>query len=111
MRYAKVNASALARMMKMLMDDEVSSRELAEKTGLSYITILRYIAALHKERVVHIVEFRRDRLGRPCERVFALGNAKDVKRVPKSPLEMKRESRARLKQIRMNQMLAGRLAA
>jgi hypothetical protein len=34
-----------------------------------------------------------------------------VKRVPKTPLQMKRESRARLKQIRMNQMLAGRLAA
>jgi len=111
MRYAKVNASALARMVKTLMDDEVSSHELAERTGLSYITVLRYIAALHKEKVVHIVEYRRDRLGRQCERVFTLGNAKDVKRVRKSPLELKRESRARLKQIRMNQMLAGRLAA
>lgn len=112
MSHTKLNALCLAKLVRALMDDEMSYRDLAEATGLYYLTVVRYVNALHKERVVHLCEYRPDKLGRKCIRVFAWGEGRDVKRpVRVTDIQRKRISRARKAHLVAVHAMAGRLAA
>ena len=93
------------------MDNDMTYQEMAEHVGLHYLTVARYMRELHKQKVIHICEWRRDARGCAAERVWAFGEQKDAKRPPPLGDARKRISRARKAQAAVLHMLAGRLAA
>lgn len=76
----KVNALTQAKLIKLLLDGTRSCQELADETGLHYVTVLDYTRYLHREGAAYIVEYQQDTLGRDSIKVFKLGAGKDAKR-------------------------------
>lgn len=76
----RVNAMSYAKLMAELVHEPITYRELAEATGLHYTTVREYITALHKEKVVHIAEYNKDKCLRDNERLWLWGHKKDATR-------------------------------
>lgn len=91
----KVNAIAQAHMIKMLLEEPHSLTEIAEETGLHYVTVCDYTRALHKVGAAHIAGWDEDRRGRACVKLYKLGKGKDVKRQPVTAAERQRRARAK----------------
>jgi transcription initiation factor IIE alpha subunit len=80
MALIKVNALSYAKMLSALIDDKLSYKGLAKRTGLNYTTVRDYVNAMHKERVVHICGFNRDTINRDNERLWKFGRNRDADR-------------------------------
>ena len=76
----KVNAMSQAALIKLLLDGTRSCRELAEETGLHYVTVLQYTRELHKAKAVHIAEWHPDARGRDMIKIYKIGKGADTKR-------------------------------
>jgi len=76
----KVNAMSQAKMIRMLLDGEYSCQDLAQETGLHYVTVQAYMRALHKEGAAYIARFEKDSRGRDAIKVYTLGDGVDAKR-------------------------------
>lgn len=50
----KVNAMALADLVRDLLVGQFTCKELAVRTGLHYVTVLDYTRAMHKAKAIHI---------------------------------------------------------
>jgi hypothetical protein len=53
-RQIKVNAMAYAHMVKLMLDGTYTCKELADETGLHYVTVLQYAREMHKVGAAHI---------------------------------------------------------
>lgn len=71
----KVNAMSQARLIKLLIQGGRSCRELAEATGLHYVTVLQYTRELHKAGAVHIHEWQQDAHGRDMIKIYRITTA------------------------------------
>ena len=69
--------------------------ELAEETGLHYVTVRDYCKELHKVRAVHIARFEPDAHGRHTIKVYKLGSGHDARRIRMTGAQ--RQARSRLK--------------
>jgi hypothetical protein len=96
-RLIKINAILQAQLIKLLLEDEYSCEELAQETGLNYITVLQYTRELHRAGAAHIVRYEKDRLGRDSIKVYKLGAGKDAKRARLSPAQRQQRQRDRKK--------------
>ena len=96
----KVNATAYAWLIKALRRGDMTLAELAEETGLHYLTVALYTRALHKVGAIHIADWAPDPLGRMALKVYKLGPGRDAKRRALSPAE--RSQRRRDKQAALN---------
>lgn len=76
----KVNALTQAKLIRMLLDGNRSCRELADESGLHYVTVLAYTKYLHREGAAHIAEYREDSQGRDAIKIYKIGVGKDAKR-------------------------------
>lgn len=76
----KVGAMSYAQLILAMLDGCLNCQELAEATGLHYVTVLEYTRALHKAGVAHIAAWEPDVLGRHTIKVYKLGKGKDAKR-------------------------------
>lgn len=76
----KVNALTQAKLIRMLLDGKRSCRELADESGLHYVTVLAYTKYLHREGATHIAEYREDSQGRDAIKIYKIGVGKDAKR-------------------------------
>lgn len=94
-RQIKINTITQAQLIKLLLEGVYSCRELAEHTGLHYVTVLQYTRELHRAGAAHICQYETDHLGRELARVYKLGEGKDVKRKRKTAAELQRTCRAR----------------
>lgn len=97
----KINALTQARLIRLLLDGELDCRELAEETGLHYVTVLHYTRELHKAKAAHICDWHPDDRGYATLKVYKLGVGKDKKR-PSIPAKKRAEAyreRKKLKQI------------
>ena len=111
MRFKRINASSNARLMKALMDNDMTYQEMADHVGLHYLTVARFMRELHKQKVIHVAEWRRDARGCASEKVWGFGEERDAKKpAPLGPARV-RIARARKAQAAMLHMMAGRLAA
>jgi hypothetical protein len=111
-RIIKVGALTLARLLRLLLDGSRDCRELAEDSGLHYVTVLRYCREMHLARAAHIAEWRQDDLGRHVVKVYKVGNKPDAKRPPALSGVQKAEryrERRRAKQLQLVVAGAGRL--
>lgn len=80
MSCVKVNAMSYALLIKALMPGDLTLTELAEETGLHYVTVRAYCKELHKARAVHIARFEPDTRGRHTIKIYKLGTARDAPR-------------------------------
>jgi len=76
----KVNAMSQAILIKLLIEGTRSCRELADETGMHYVTILQYCRELHKAGAVHITEWQPDARGRDMVKIYKIGKGADAKR-------------------------------
>ena len=106
-RVLKVNAMSYAKLLRLLMDGGYTLQELADETGLHYLTVCDYTTAMYKEKVLHIAGWAPDARGRVCCKVYKLGEGKDAKRNPLTKAQRQAKRREKLKLINMNAVLAG----
>ena len=92
-RIIKINAITQAHLIKLLLDGDRTCQELAEETGLHYVTVLQYTRELHRAGAVHIHHYEQDVRGRHTLKVYKIGKAKDAKQIRLTPAE--RQSRVR----------------
>ena len=91
----KVNATAQAHLIRLLVDDPHTVLELAEETGLSEGTVRAYLRALHKRKLVYIVDKVPDSSGQRSVALWAFGVDKRDKFKAKSQAERQAACRAR----------------
>lgn len=103
----KVNAMSQAQLVKLLLDGTHTCYELAEASGLHYITVLHYCRELHKAGAAHIAMWEKDSRGRDLLKVYKLGQGKDAKRRRMTSAERQRKYREKKKHAEMLQVTTG----
>ena len=91
---------AYAKIFRFLLEGPATIGEMARVSGLSYDTVLRFVATLRpKPRVLRICAWQADSMGRMSIQIFELGSEPDAKR-PKAKtgaerMKLLKERRAR----------------
>jgi len=103
----KVAPHTYARLIEAMLDGVYTCSELAEHTGLHYVTVLEYTRELHRKGACHIDHFEKDLRGRDCVKVYRIGRGKDAKRQKLSGSERQRRTRAKRRELMLNHVTAG----
>jgi predicted ArsR family transcriptional regulator len=82
----------------MLFDGPCTIAEIADETGLHYMTVQIYLRELRRAEAAHIAAWEKDKQGRDVIKVYAIGPGKDAKRRKLTPAERQRTYKARLKE-------------
>lgn len=104
-RMIKINAILQAQLIKLLLEGTYTCAELAEMTGLHYVTVLQYTRELHRAGAAHIAEWEKDWRGRDLAKIYKLGAGKDKPRQKKTQAERQIAYRAKKKQLKLIQTL------
>lgn len=97
----KVNAMAYAHLVELMLDGTHSCRELADITGLHYVTVLDYTRAMHRAGAAHICAWEKDKRGRDLIKVYRIGRGRDAKRQRLTAQQRSAKYRAKMKQQRL----------
>ena len=76
----KVNAMIYANLIVLMMDGAYTLHELADETGLHYLTVCQYTRAIYKAGAAHITAWQFDSRGFDSEKIYKIGPGKDAKR-------------------------------
>jgi len=106
-RLVKINAITQAKLIKLLLDGTYTCAELAQETGLHYVTVLQYTRELHREGAVHIRAWEKDIHGRDSMKIYKLGAGRDAKRSKMTTYERQTRYRAKKKAMQHAQVMAG----
>lgn len=106
----KINAFTFARMIKLMLDGTYTCRELAEETGLHYVTVLRYTREMHKVGAIHICMWETDSRGRQNIRVYKVGEGKDAKPRRISDSDRSKTYRAKMRYLGMAHKQSGEIS-
>lgn len=79
-RIIKINAFTQAKLIEAMLDGVYNCQELAEITGLHYVTVLHYTRELHRAKAAHISGWDKDSRGRDVVKIYRIGRGKDAKR-------------------------------
>jgi len=79
-RIVKINAFTQAKLIEAMIDGVYNCQELAEITGLHYVTVLHYTRELHRAKAAHISGWDKDSRGRDVVKIYRIGRGKDAKR-------------------------------
>lgn len=101
----RVNAIAIAEMLKAAQEGIYTSWELVEMTGLSINTVRGYMNVFHKAGVVHVCDWEEDTRGNRTRKVYKLGAGKDVKKPKMSQSEVNRRYREKTKALKLMKAL------
>jgi len=104
-RQIKINAITQAHLIKLLLEGTYTCQELANETGLHYVTVLQYTRELHRAGAAHISGWEKDPRGRDLAKIYKLGEGNDKRRHRKSDAEKQVAYRAKKKQIKLMEML------
>ena len=104
---AAVSALTLAQLIKYMLESEYTCAELADLTGLHYVTVLRYTRELHRAGAAFISEYRQDARNVHSIKVYSLGTSKDVRRPKMTGAQKAARYRAKRDQLNMLRMTAG----
>lgn len=99
-RMIKMGAITYAKLVKAMLDGVYTCQELADETGLHYVTVLQYCRELHLAGAAHICGWEQDSLGRDALKVYKIGSGKDKPR--RRITEAQRQARYRAKVKAMN---------
>lgn len=83
----KINAFTQARLIRLLLDGDRTCTELAEETGLHYVTVLQYTRELHRAGAAHICGWEKDARGRDNTKIYKIGRGKDRPRSKRTAAE------------------------
>lgn len=100
-RQIKINAITQAQLIKLLLDGTYTCAELAEMTGLNYVTVCQYTRELHRAGAAHIAAWEKDNRGRDLAKIYKLGEGKDKPRQKKTQAERQTAYRAKKKQLNL----------
>ena len=103
----KVNALMMAQLMKHLMEGDYTCQELAEETGLHYVTVLHYTREMYRKGVLHICKWDKRSESKDPIRIYKLGSKPDAKKKIMTDVEKSQRYRQKKKQLRLVQMMAG----
>lgn len=93
-RIIKMSAVLQARLIKLLLEGDYTCQELAEETGLHYVTVLQYTRELYLAGAAYICRWEKDVRERDSLKVYKLGlDKRDAKRAKLTPAE--RQARVR----------------
>lgn len=106
-KHTKVNAMLYAKMLVLLREGIYTCDQLAEMTGLAYVTVLHYTRELLAHKVIFIDHWEKDAYGRDALKVYKLGDGKNKKRSRLTDRERSARYRAKKKQAEMLQVIAG----
>jgi len=98
----KINAIAQAQLIKLLLDGVYTCHELADQTGLHYVTVLQYTRELHSAGAVHICAWQKDSRGRDAIKIYKIGEARDAQR--KKMTQAQRQAKSRTKKFNLEMM-------
>jgi len=104
----KINALLQAKLIKLLMEGTYSCAELADMTGLHYVTVLQYTRELHEAGAARICMWVKDERGRDLIKVYKLGEGNDKKRHRMTDAQRQARYREKMKQKRMQKVMAGK---
>lgn len=106
-RLTKMNAVTQAILIKLLLDGTRTCQQLADETGLHYVTVLQYTRELHRFKAAHITTWEKDSRGRDALKVYKLGFGRDAKRTKLTAAERQRTYKARKRAIQTLHAFAG----
>lgn len=108
-RVIKITAITQAQLIKLLLEGDMTCRELAEETGLHYVTVLHYTRELYLAKAAHITRWEQDSLGRDLIKVYKLGPGKDAKRRKLTAVERSLAYRTKQRMAKILHITAGHL--
>ena len=100
-RIIKINAILQAQLIKLLLEGTYTCQELANMTGLHYVTVLQYTRELHRAGAAHIAGWEKDNRGRDLAKIYKLGEGTDKQRQSKTQAERQIAYRAKKKQLNL----------
>lgn len=100
-RIIKINAITQAQLIKLLLDGTYTCQELANETGLHYVTVCQYTRELHRAGAAHIAGWEKDRRGCDVAKIYKLGEGSDKRRQRKSDAQKQAAYRAKKKQLKL----------
>jgi hypothetical protein len=104
-RQIKINAIMQAQLIKLLLEGTYTCAELAEMTGLHYVTVCQYTRELHRAGAAHISGWEKDPRGRDLSKIYKLGEGNDKRRQKKTQAERQIAYRAKKKQIKLMELI------
>ena len=104
-RIVKINAILQAQLIKLLLEGNYTCMELAEMTGLHYVTVLQYTRELHRAGAAHISGWEKDSRGRDLAKIYKLGEGRDKARRKLTQVERQRAYRTKRKQMKLMEKL------
>lgn len=104
-RMIKINCITQAKLIEALLDGVYTCAELAEITGLHYVTVLQYTRELHRAKAAHICGWEKDSLGRDALKIYRLGRGKDAKREKLTAAQRQQRTRDKQKAIQLANLL------
>lgn len=102
----KINAICQAQLIKLMLDGVYTCHELAEQTGLHYVTVLQYARELHAAGAAYICAWEKDSRGRDAIKVYKIGEHRDAQRKKMTAAQRQAKSRERKFNIDMMQRMA-----
>ena len=108
-RIVKINAITQARLIEAMLDGVYNCMELAEMTGLHYVTVLQYTRELHRAKAAHICNWDKDSKGRDVIKIYKIGRGKDAKREKLTGAQRQARSRQKKRNLEV-QAIIGNMA-
>jgi hypothetical protein len=107
----KVGAFTYAQLLKAMVPGDLSFQELADATGLHYMTVIEYVREMRKAGVAHVAGWQEDCNGRMNLKCVKLGPCKDVPCPKLTKCERSARYRAKKRAAGLLAITAGRAAA
>lgn len=101
-RVVKINAISQAKLIALMLEGIYTCRELAEETGLHYVTVLQYTRELHRAGAAHIARWDKDERGRDNLKIYQVGQGKDARRQRLTAAQRQARHRAKKKLYAMS---------
>jgi hypothetical protein len=108
-KQVKVNAIAFANMCAAMIPGDMNCRELAEETGLHYLTVCQYTRELWAAGAAHIARRDPDVWGRHNIIIYKLGPGRDAPKVRLTAYQRTKNYRERKAQRELLHVMAGSL--
>jgi len=106
-RIVKINALTQAKLIEAMLDGVYNCQELAEITGLHYVTVLQYTRELHRAKAAHICQWDKDGRGRDVVKIYRIGRGKDAKREKLTAVQRQARHREKKKAQEVAKIMMG----
>lgn len=106
----KISKLTTALLVKEMWQGTYSCTELAEMTGLHYVTVLEFTRAMHRVGACHISSWEKDTRGRDVIKIYKLGPGADAKREKLTGAERQERTREKRRAVERAQVMAGKAA-